>query len=129
MHQRKINIIAYTLIFVCQLLMLPTFAFLNGSVFMLAVLLLFFGTTASFAWVSHALLHKINDLAAFAHSTLPYCFRLAVIALFDLLLFCFIRKNVDYAVLWLTFSLATLLLSCAVIFAVGAARTVLFKDR
>lgn len=129
MSQRKQNIIAYTLIFAFQLLMLPTFEFLRGGWMMLLLLLLFLGTAACLSFATHAQTHKINELSVFFHSMLSHGIRVFAIMAADALMYCFIRKYVDFAVFWLVFALLTLLLASAVVLAVGAARTMLFKDR
>lgn len=129
MQEHKHHFFVYALIFILQTAMLSTFSFLHGTALIFCMMLIFLGTAILFAKESCALSHQLHDLAVFARKMLPYCIRLTGIIAADALLFCFIRNYVDFAVVWLVFSILTVVFSGGLVFAIGAGRTMLYADR
>ncbi|MBR3679931.1 MAG: hypothetical protein IKL87_06985 [Oscillospiraceae bacterium] len=114
------------------LIQLALFAVLNlmyGNAAFLMILLLFLATAAILGYESDFLRHQIPTFPLFRKAFFPYGIQMLAIAAFDGLFYYLLRMYVGMAIIWLVFGLLILLFSTLVVFAVGAARTMLYADR
>lgn len=129
MKNRNQMLLCDVTIFTISLVFLLVLMFCHGSLLMLATLVLFFCTAAALSLRMHAFTHEFGKLGVFFRNILPCGIRLLIAVGTDVAVFYFIRRYVDFAVVWLALSLLLLVSAFFVIAAVGAARTVLYHDR
>lgn len=129
LRKRTRNLVGCAAIIAIQLAFLGVFAVLRGNGLLCGTLFLLLLTAAVYAWETHALNHDFHDLAVFCSSFRPYVLQTLLAAALDGVVYYFLRRSVDYAVVWLVFGLLMLLLSAVTIFVIGAARTMLYADK